>query len=186
MHNIENISIKEYLQLKDTSSYDIFIGILNPRNSFAGRTYNVNALTYNEVEIIKSIITKETQLEDIKELLIHLYNIRGNINESPDDIFFKASVFDLFKATAFLEEFVKTAYEREKKLLSSVPDDKMLMINAGERVKPVSSLLTKMTIAKDYGVTPREVGEWSYLEVFNIQVVNKIVDDLQKEYNEIK
>lgn len=186
MHSINDISIIEYLQLEDSSSYDIFIDILNPVNRFAGRTFNPNRLTFNEVEIIKSVFSGNAELEDIKELFIHLYKIKGTMRESADEIFFKTSVFDLFKAKAFLSEFILSILERERDWLSSPPDDKMLMLNAGERIKPFNSLLTKMTIAKDFNCTPREVGEWSHLEVFNIQVVNKVFNDLQKEYNEIK
>ena len=186
MYQIDNITVGEYFSLKDSTSYDIFIDTLKGDNNFLGKSCKVSALTFNEVEVMKGIF-REPNFNDIKDLFILLYSIRGNIKESAELQFLNASIFDLFKAKNFLLGFIEGVIRKEQTWLSGdESDEKLLRLNASERLKPFSNILTKIRIAEQFKCTPKEVGEWKYIDVFNILVANKVKDDLQREYSQIK
>ena len=182
---LENITVREFFEMEDSSAYEIFIDTMNPKNYFAGREGDYASLTFDEVEVIKGILN-EPNLEDIKDVYKLLYKIRGTFEKSSDEIFFEQSVFDLFASKIYLVNFIKTISKREKDNLTGEPDEKMIMVNAGERLSAVSHLLTKIRLAKQFGVTPKEVGSWKYNEVFSILVAEKRYDDVLKDYNQIK
>ena len=186
MYQIDNITIGEYFSLKDSMAYDIFIDTMKADNHFLGKSCKVSALTFNEVEVMKGIFRAPT-FNDIKDLFILVFNIKGNIKESAELQFLNASVFDLFRAKNFLLEFISGIIRKEQTWLSGdETDEKLLRLNASERLKPFSNILTKIRIAEQFKCTPKEVGHWKYIDVFNIMVANKVKDDLQREYSQIK
>jgi len=182
---IKNINIGEYLTLEDSTQYDIFVNTLNPKNLFCGRKANYKALTFDEVQVIKSILNRPNS-QDIKDLFCMLYNIRGSYEQSADNEFLSQSVFDLFAAKRYLDEFILTLSERESKHLSSEPDVKAEMVNAGKRLAPFSHQLTKMRLGKEYSIDPDIVGRWKYNKVFSILIAEKAQADVMKDYNQIK
>lgn len=182
---VEDITIAEYFSMEDTTKYDIFIEAIKPKNEFAGKSCDTKNLTFDEVEVMKNILANPN-FEDIMELFILVFRIRGNMDISEKEIYYNASIFDLFRATNYLKEFIIGVYEKEKMWLSAKEDDRLLMINAHNRIKPFSHLMAKVSLAKMFGKTPQEIGKWRYVDVFNIQAGVKTWDDLQKEYAEIK
>ena len=185
MYKIDNISIYDYFNLEDASSYDVFINTLKPVNSFNGRKCKVGNLTFDQIEVIKKIFSSPT-IADIKDMFQTCFDIRGSFEESADYEFYNTSIFELFRAKRFLQDHIVTLIEREKNQLSGATDDKMLMINAGERLRPFNHQLTKMRIAEQFSRTPKEIGNWKYREVFSILVANKVNAEITKEYQEIK
>lgn len=182
---IKDIDIKTYFSYTHETIYDSFVDTMKPINRFAGKSCQMNKLTFDEVQVMKSVFSNPN-LEDIMDLFIHLYQIRGNIKQPPQFIFLSTSVFELFSAKRFLQEWIQQTVEKEVRWLSDESeDDRLKMINAQERLKPFSHLLTKIKIAQMFGVTPSDVGGWKYSLVFTILVANKVKDDLFKEYNEI-
>ena len=182
---INNINIREYLTMQDTAKYDIFSDCLNPVNMFNGNKCNTNKLTFDEVQVIKQIL-KQPNEESIKELIQELYDVKGSFEVSKDSEYYGASIFDLFRCTTFLVEYIKGIIEKENNWFSGVADDKMLIINANERIAPFSHLLTKMNLAEQFSTTDATIGSWKYNKVFTILQANKVNNDLKKEYNEIK
>jgi len=185
MIKIADISVYDYFHAEDTTQYDVLVTCLKPLNSFAGKKCNVSNLTYNEVEVIKMILRQPT-MQNIMDLIILCYDIRGTMKQSAEEIYLLTSVFDLFRAKQYIQNFIILILNREKSWLTGKKDDKLLMINSAQRTKNISQLLTKMMLAEKYSCTPKEVGNWKYSEVFAILVATKTKDDLFKEYNEIK
>jgi len=185
LYKIDNISIYDYFNLEDASGYDIFIDTLKPVNSFNGKKCNVGSLTFDEIEVIKKIFSNPT-IEDIKDMFQTCFNIRGTFEHSADYEFFNTSIFELFRAKRFMQGYITGLIDREVKQLSGAVDDKMLMINAAERLRPFNHQLTKMKIAAEFGFKPKEIGGWKYREVFTILVANKVNAEITKEYQEIK
>jgi len=183
--DIKNISIGEYLTLEDSTVYDIFIDTLNPKNFFCGRVANYNRLTFDEVQVIRSILNNPNS-QDIKDLFCMLYNIRGSYEQSEDKEFLSQSVFELFAAKKYLDEYILMIGNRESKHLSGTPDVKAEMVNAGKRLAPFNHQLTKMRLGKEYSVDPDIIGGWKYSKVFSILVAEKAQADVMKDYNEIK
>ena len=185
MEEIEDITIQEYFNMKDSSQYDVFVDCMNPVNSFAGKQCDVSKLTYDEVEVIKMIFSNPT-MEDVMELIIMCFGLRGDRNQSSVDQYLSTSVFDLFRANQFLQNYIKKVVDKEVLWFTGKDDDKLKMINAKERLKSVSHLLTKISLAEQFSVQETDIGGWKYSRVFTILVANKIKQDLTEEYNEIK
>ena len=184
MYSIDNITVKDYFELQDSSEYDMFIDTINPKNSFNGKRCNVSKLSFDEVEVIKSIFNNPT-VNNIKELFIELFRL-GDANTSANDEFHNTSVFDLFRAKRFLQDWIVKVIEVENIQLSGIADDKLLMINAAERLKAVSHLLTKMRLGEQFSKSPSEIGKWKYNTVFTMLVANKRSNDVQRDYQQIK
>ena len=181
---IEDITIQQYFTMEDSSAYDVFIDVLNPVNRFAGKQCDVIRLTFDQVEVMKSVFVNPT-VDDIMEIVIMCYDLRGDLKQSASKQYLSTSIFDLFRAKTFLQNFIIETVNKEKRWLTQEINEKMLMINAQERLKPFSHLLTKIRLAEQFGKTVSDVGNWRYSIVFTILTANKIRDDLFKEYNEI-
>lgn len=183
---IQDITIQQYFTMQDSSAYDVYIDILNPVNSFAGHVCNIKNLKFEEVQVMKMVF-QNPSFDDIMELIILCFRMRGDINRSAELEYLSTSVFDLFRAKQFLLNFVTQIVEKERAWLSStVVDEKLLMINAEQRLKPFSHLLTKIRLAEQFSTTDSDIGSWKYEKVFTILTANKVHADLRREYNEIK
>ena len=184
MYNIDNISIKEYFELTDSSKYDIFIDTLTPINIFNGKTFDVNKLTLDEVHVIVKILNSST-IDSLKNMYIELYKL-GSYEVSANKEFYSASVFDLFKTKKFINDYINNLIETENKILKGEPDEKLIRIGAAEKLQPVSYLLTKIRLAEQFGVTPDVVGKWKYSDAFSLMIANKKSNDVQRLYAQTK
>lgn len=183
---IEDITIQEYFTMEDSSEYDVFIDILNPTNSFAGHRCDLSSLTFDEVQVMKMVFQNPT-VQDIMELIILCFRMRGDMKRSAELQYLSTSIFELFRAKQFLMTFIKETVDKERMWLSSTGvDEKLLMINAEQRLKAFSHLLTKIRLAEQFSTTDSDIGSWKYSKVFTILTANKTLADLTKEYNEIK
>lgn len=179
-YSIKNISISEYFDLEDTSKYDIFLNNLNPSDKFNGKKCDLSKLTFDEVEVIKTMLSKPN-FKNIKDVFIFLFKL-GSFEQSAENEFLNTSIFDLFKVQSYLNEWIETIIKRENNALSNDPDEKLIMINAGERLSAVSHLLTKIRLAEQFGTNPDVIGSWKYTKVFSILVANKRSSDVQRDY----
>ena len=184
MYIIENISIKEYYELQDSSDYDIFIETINGKNEFNGRRCSISTLTFDEVEVIKNIFLS-ANMDNIQMLFIELFKL-GSYECSAVNEFLNASIFDLFRAKKHIQDYIIKVIETENTQLAGIPDDKLIMVKAGERLKAVSHLLTKMRLAEQFSTTPIDIGKWNYNTVFTILIANKRSNDVQRDYQNIK
>lgn len=181
MLELRDITIGEYLQIKNPAEYELISDVIKPQNKLCGNTWDTNKMTYNEFHTIISIL-KNPNLHDVKELFVYLYNIRGNICVSPDEMFYKESIFQFFRAKKFLEEFISSKLEYENKVLYSEPDGRLIEIGAYDMMKPYSLIMTKVDLGEQFGVEPEEVGNWKYSRVLNILIVNNLRRTIQKQY----
>lgn len=178
---MNNISLRDYFLLKDTSEYDAFIEIIKPENKLCGKRFDSNKLTFNEFRTIISIFNSPNP-SDLLELFLHLYRIYDTFECSGKEKLLNESVFQFFRALRFIKLFVQENLQIEEKMLYSEPDTKMLEINAYERMQPFSTIMTKIKLAEQFGRTPEEIGNWKYTEVRNILASNNILNQIQKEY----
>lgn len=181
---IDNIDIQTFFSLKDSTAYDIFIDPIIAKNEFKNKKANLNKLTFDEVEYIKGVFLKPN-FQDIMDVMCHCYNIRGTFEVSQKKQYLSTSIFDLFRSQKYVQQFIKDIIKKELMWLNNNDDDKLLMINAGQRLKPFSHLLTKIRLAEMFSKTPSEIGKWKYSYIFTILCANSTLADLQKEYNEI-
>jgi len=64
---IDNICIAEYFSLEDTEKYDIYIDHIAPENLLCGRKCNTANLTFDEVQVARSILANPNA-NDLMEL----------------------------------------------------------------------------------------------------------------------
>lgn len=183
--SIKNITVKEYLDLEDSSEYDVFIDNLKGINSFSNKKCYLDKLTFDEVEYLKKFLSNSPDLEDLIVLFSELFNL-GSYRQSAKDEFLNASIFDLFKSKKYIQDYIITIIEREIKVLSGEPDNKLIMINASERMQPFSHVMSKMRLAEQFSTTPDTVGKWKYNKVFGYLVANKVNNDIQRDYSKQK
>jgi len=179
LNQIKNISLLQYLELPEGNDYDVYMDILKPVNSFCGGSFDESKLTFDQHHTMISILNKPT-LEDIQELFIHLFNIKRKGIRSCKHRFLNESVFTYFRARKVLSMSFETMY------LSSVPDPKMDILNACERLAPWGRRLSMIQIGKMFGKFPHEVGNIPYTEVIHSLVPVKIVEDIKFEYSQLK
>lgn len=182
MEEIKNITVEEYFNLKDSLVYDVFLDVLKPKNLFCGNVFDTNKMTYDEYLTIISILNNPNLLK-IKDLFVHLWRVNGDIKNSSEDLFFNESIFVLFRAKRFLKEFIESKIKIERNVLYSEPNLKMIEIKAGERLKPFQTMIAKITIGKQFGINPYEVGKWKYSEVLNILATNNALNEVQTDYD---
>ena len=182
---IDNISIYEYFTLVDTEKYDIYIDHIKPENKLCGKSCNTASLTFDEVQVARAILS-DPNGEDLKDLYIMLFRIKGTINISEDELFFNERVFQLFKAARFIKEYIQEVNKKETEWLGGKKNDVLEMLDAGKRLAPFSHLLKKIDLANMFGTTPSEIGRWEYSKVFGILAATNVRADIQKEYSEIK
>ncbi len=185
MYSIEDITIKEYLSLVDSSQYDIFIDTLDAVNRFASKCAMFSHLTYDQVEVMKQVFDAPN-VNDLKDVFCLCYNLRGDMTQSADDQFYSTSVFDLFRAKRYMQEYITSLVEREAKVFSGTPSDASIQVNEAKRLAPFNHSLSKIRLAEQFGVAPQKVGKWNYNYVFALLATNKIYNDIQREKAEIK
>jgi len=185
MKGIEDITIREYFSRQNTDNYDVFLDILKPKNKFKGRVCKVNSLTFDEVEVIKRIFDKPT-LEDIKDMFQTCYGLRDTYTTYADDDFYNTSIFDLFRAKRFLQNYITKIIKKENVHLYTGGDEKMMQVNASKRLAPWNHQLVKNILGQKYSCKPKEIGRWTYNEVFAIRASSKVYEDINREYNAIK
>lgn len=185
LYKTKDISIRDYFQLEDTTEFDIFIDSMKPSNRFEGGTFNESKLTFDQVEYIKNVL-REPTIIGVKDMFVICFRLRGDITMSEEEQFFNASVFEMFAAKKYIQDFFIKLIEREQNSLVGIPDDKMLAVNGYERLAPFSHQLTKMQLAERFGKEPHEIGKWRYDRVFNIMVSDKVSNDIQREKANIK
>lgn len=181
MNEVKDISIKEYFLMQDVSEYDVFIDIMEPKNLFCGNKFHVDKITFDEFNTILYIFNNPNP-QNLKDLFVHLWRVKGDMQRSAESIFLQESIFSFFSAKNFLMKFVKRQLELESKLLYSEPDSKMIELGVSERLKNHRSMLTKIALGKQFGIDPYEVGEWKYSKVLNILATNNALEQIQKEY----
>jgi len=182
---IDNICIAEYFSLEDTEKYDIYIDHIAPENLLCGRKCNTANLTFDEVQVARSILANPNA-NDLMELYIMLFRIKGSMQMSEQEMFLRESVFQLFRAARFIREYIEGVNKKETEWLGGNENGILTMLDAGKRLAPFSHLLKKMDIAQMFARTPSEIGRWKYSTIFSILASTQVRADIQKEYNEIK
>ena len=182
MESVPNYTILEFLQAKDTSEFMFYMEFIKPENKFCNNVFRTADMTFNEFHTIIEILQNPKVL-DIKELFVHLFRVRGTFEKSAEKMFLDESAIQFFKAKKFLENFIRSKLEYEKEALFSIPNDKMIEVNAYKRLAPYNVLMTKMRIGEQFSIDPEIVGTWKYTKVLNIMAVNTLRANIQQEIN---
>lgn len=184
MFKINDISIKDYFGLENPSEYDIFLESIMPENKLCGKICQMNKITFDEVEVLKKTFNAPNP-EDLKDIFILLYGIRGDMKRSDNEEFYSESIFQLFRVINYFKKWLKDIEKKEREWLSNESNDVLAMLDAGKRLVPFNHLLSKIDIGEMFSRTPDQIGAWTYGKVFTIIVAIKVRREIQKEFNEI-
>ena len=173
--------------MKDSSSYDVFADIINPKNKFCGKECDLNSITFDEYHVMKNVFKPSSTLEDFQELLIHLYKVKSNILSSDVNRFLNESIFNFFRVCNYIKQYLIKKDKLERKVLSSEADYRMIAVNANERLSHFNTTLTKNRLAEQFSSgDPSIIGGWKYNKVFNILAANHALSSVQLDASKVK
>jgi hypothetical protein len=166
--DIKNITIKEYFTLSNTLVYDSVFEFLKPTNEFRGKRCNFKSLSFDEVSVLKKIIGNPT-IDNLRLIYKILYK----------EWFDGGNVIEFMQSYKWILDKIKEVGERENKLLKSDTDYKL--VQAGiNNLNKFGILNTKINLAERFGVTPKEIGQWKYIDVLHIQSHGITTQQIQK------
>ena len=170
----KNITVKKYLSLDNTSSIDLYYNLIKPKNVIKGHEATFNGLTFNEVSVIKRYANK-TNIESLQIIIDIFYNFDDNSKIN----LLECSIYELFQFRKWLSNELLKIYTNEKKL-ESTPNVKLIAANV-DRLNQFGELNTKIDLGEQFGFRPKDIGQWLYVEVFQIMHRNKVKGDIQKD-----
>ncbi|MBV1889255.1 MAG: hypothetical protein KUG67_03320 [Proteobacteria bacterium] len=167
---VKNITVKKYLALEYNFTYIQAFEFIKPKNYINGKSFNLELLTFNEVNTIKILYQDINQ-----DKIIMLFDLCFK-----EENLLTCSVLEFFQAKKYLDKAIEGLLEREKALLYSPPNPKA--IAAGSRnLNRYGSANTTVSIGAQFGFRPRDVGEWLYTEVLIIQGINVTTAEIQRQ-----
>lgn len=180
MFNLNNISVRQFFQLeeKEAAKYLKLKKIMKPREILCKRkAMPLGELSFGEVKELVRLIHEDTQYS-----IIGIFQTVFRLKESQ---ILNADVVSFFYAANYITEQILSLVKREVEALKQEKDDDLEMAGV-TRLSVFGELPTLISIAERYGITPMEVEEWKYNMVFAHMLYDKIVGEVQKNYNEIK
>ena len=174
---MRNISIKKYLRTESYNKYGILLSSLNAKDYLK---FDLNKLSYNDVIKCNRLLTKNSGIDDVKELFKTAYKIT-------DGDFYSIPIINFFQTKKFLIEKFVSLRENESKLLSSSDEDSLYFDAAGgKRLNDFSDILPLDKLAKIYGGYPTEYGDKKYVEIIFLLKMNQVIYQVDKRVNELK
>jgi hypothetical protein len=162
---LKDILIKDYLQLKDKSAYDLPAKHIPAKPEINGINVNFHNVTFDEMTVLKK------NIQD--------YNVVLKIftNFELENIYF----FDFVQFYKWVIESV-TKYSETEQSMSDGYDTKL--INAGiENLNKYAELNSKIALAEQFGKLPADIGKMRYLEVLQIMGFNSERFKIQQNLN---
>jgi len=171
---IKNIKIEDYYKLTNTTIYDVVFEFLEPVNSFKNSICDFDKLTFNQVSVFKKLINSPT-FENLRFIYSELYN----------QWFDNGNVIEFMQSYKWMLNKLKEVLDREKKMLFSVPDPKLIQAGINTLDK-YGVWNTYINLAEQFNLNPREIGNWRYLDVLLIQARNKDVKEIRTNLSKKK
>lgn len=186
MFNLDNITVRQLYQIQDEELFKKYLRFSNekdklylkPKGEFANhKATPIGSLTYGEVSQIKHNLSNPT-FENIYECFDLVFKVKFKTYLIQD-------VVSYFYAINWIKDEVKKIIEREKKSFSGESD--LLLEMAGvNRLVPFGELNTIIPIAHKFSKSPEEIQDWKYNLVFTIMIHDKVLNEVQTEYNKLK
>ena len=176
---MKNIHIKYYARLPDTSLYDAWLDSIAPKNSFAGKTINLQQMSYANVKYCIRLLGKLNSWAQIQELFTICFGVE-------EHRFWNVRVAEYFAARKFLIAEFSRIIETENKLLNTMSTDSHLWHMAGaDKLKPFSDTLPLIQLGKTFGQYPYDLGRKPYGEIFSLLAQIKTQNEVETEYTKL-
>jgi hypothetical protein len=177
---MKNITLKQYAALHDTFQYDILLEHLRPRNTFAGRQMDSNAMPWANVKYCIRMLPKVRDWDGICTLFEICYDVKPAI-------FWKTRITEYFGARKFMLCEFERIIANEAKILAAKNTDEHLWKMAGsDRLKPYGDTLPLLQLGKQLGQYPFDLGRKPYGEIFSLLVQSKAQNEVEEEYRKLQ
>lgn len=178
-HTMKNIRLRQYTALQNTFVYDALLEHLNPKNSFAGKHMDINAMPYANVKYCIRQLPKVNSWEGIQQLFEICFGTDAKA-------FYNARITDYFAARKFMVAEFTRIIETESRLLASQSTDAHLWKMAGaDKLQPYADTLPLIQLGKLLGQYPFDLGRKPYGEIFSLLVQTKAQNDVEAEYQKL-
>ena len=176
---MKNITIKQYSDLADVSAYDLLLS-LQPKNSFQGRTMDINTMPYANVRYSLRLISKISNWQTVQQL----FSICFDVTEQE---FWAAPIHEYFAALRYLIHAFEQCVANENKLMSSNNQDAHLwQMAGGDRLRSFADTLPLIHLSKMFGMYPYDIGRKPYSEVFTLMIATRTQQEVENEFTKLK
>ena len=177
-----NITIDEFYKLDDVRQYEPFMRFIKAKNSFLGKSFDFDDLTFGEVCLLRRLIER-SDLKDFIEMYGILYKIDAKT-------FLNAPILDLFQANRYFVDLMKALNEKESKINKQFQgkDEAQMKweLAGGKRLYVFGELGIMIRLGKEFSCSPEEIAEWKYSTVYNTMLYNSIENEINKMLKDIK
>ena len=175
--DLKDYSVLEYSQMKDVYLIDSLFKHLKPCNKFKDKEIDIMQLPYSTIKYIQKIFTKNNlTFDDICEIFITLYEIKK-------DDFYNAGVVEFYQCNAYIKQQFELIAKNENILNQSANFDLgKWKASGGERLNAFD-LVGLQSIAERYGIYIFDLANKPYSEIFYLQSMLKVYDEVNFNYN---
>lgn len=177
---MNNIKLKELVVREDYMKFDSVLHFLKPKNLFCGKESNIDAMPYINVRYCLKLLNNIEKWENICELFCLCFDIKNSY-------FWESDIVSYYSARNYILNKFKEIVETEHKMLTPKFDkDSLKWDMAGiKRLEPFSDYIPLDRIGQRYSINPMELGRKPYSEIFYLQCMIKIDNEILKAFNEI-
>jgi hypothetical protein len=174
---LKNISVLEYSQMKNVLEYDTILKHLKPCNKFKDKEIDIMQQPYSTIKYIQKIFRKNNlTFDDICEIFITLYEI------TKDD-FYNVGVVEFYKCNAYIKQEFELIAKNENILNQSAKFDlNKWKVSGGDRLNAFD-IIGLQSISERYGLYPFDLANKPYSEIFYLQSMLKVYDEVNFNYN---
>lgn len=174
---LKDYTILEYSKLPNVFDLDNLLKNLKPKNIFCNKEINIQHLPYSTIKYVQKIFIKDNlTFNDIAEIFISLFEI------SKDD-FYNAKITEFYSVNRYIKNQFELIAKNENQLFESSNIDKgKWKASGGDRLNSFD-LIGLHSIAERYGLYIFDIANKPYSEIFYIQKMLKIYDEVNFNYN---
>jgi len=175
---LRNITIKRLLKLPQTEfeKYQSVLKFLKPKPFIKkNKAIPIEDLTFGQVLMIRNNLQNPTSKK--------ISYIFATVFKMSERKLLRVKVVDFFHGLNWLQEQMKTLYEKEKVL--NVSTDPKLERAGIKDLNKFGELNTLISIAERFSIAPQVVETWSYSLVFALIYHSKVSNEINKRYSEI-
>jgi len=176
---MKNITVKQYLKLRDKLDYNLLLSALKPKDSFHYE-FSLDKLSYNDVRRLEMMLTNVNTMEDVKNIFMLAYKCE-------ESHFWQLSIVDFFHTKGFIADFFVNLKRKEVQLFQSFDKDSLKWnAAAGDTLKPYESIAIIDAYSKVYGGHPEVNGEMKYSVIMFYASYNAKINMIQKEVKKMR
>jgi hypothetical protein len=174
---IVDISLQNYFNLSVMSpERDVYDGWAELMDANCNYKQKLLTLTFDEVEVLKKIVTSGG--DDVYSRFWEMWRAEElNYN----DVGFLEFMNEWKCALKILELVSKMEEDLKPREFSS-----RIAAAGNDEFEKLGSQAVKIRLGKEFGQVPKTIGQWAWIDVYNVLLYNRIEYDVRMRLNKIK